>query len=253
MITTLLKETQINDKRFNWIDTHCHFFDLSERNVKINYNSFTSKFISCALDEEEMKWHKSLSQPKVKWVAGIHPSYKKSNEKYLSFIEKLAQKKEIIGIGEIGFDKKNPDNFWQKKILLAQLDLANQFSLPVLFHTVGMYYDLYKVLQNNFPKVRGILHGFHGSKDIVNTFLKFDLLFSIGCHPPKQNSLDVIIKNKRFCFETDAPYQAPDRNDTNILENLQIPIQSIRDQSDLNFSEIDNIQQKNVTRLFPTL
>lgn len=253
MISTSFSKKEINDHIYNWIDAHCHFFDLIERKVKINYDSFTSKYISSALDEEEMKWHLRLSQPKVKWVAGIHPNYKKSNENDLQFIEKLATEKKIIGIGEIGLDKKNPDTIWQKKILLSQLDLANQFSLPVVFHTVGMYYDLYKLIKTNFPKIQAILHGFKGSADIVKNFLKFDFLFSLGCHLPKQDSLNVIIENKRFCFETDAPYQAPNRNGINVLENLQIPIQYVQNQSDLSLSEIDRIQLQNLNRFFPSL
>ena len=68
----------------------------------------------------------------------------------------------------IWLDNRN-DNFeWQKKILLMQLDLAKNYDLPVVFHTVKQYYELDKILKNNFPKVQGFLHAFNASQEIFD-------------------------------------------------------------------------------------
>jgi TatD DNase family protein len=239
------------DKQF--IDAHCHLFDYFQTGtlqVELEQAKSTSQFLCSALADDEYEWYQNLNLPNVKWYAGIHPFYEKSDEKSLPKLVELAEKKAITGIGEIGLDKRNPNFDWQKKILLAQLDIASQFDLPVVFHTVGMYYELSKMLRKSFPKIRGMLHGFQGSLEIAELFP--NMLFSIGCRFPKDDALKFILANKKFCFETDAPYQKPLHSSENLnhLKNLCVPIPKMKEISSWDEEKLAKAQHENLKELF---
>ncbi|MDO9577872.1 MAG: TatD family hydrolase [Candidatus Cloacimonadales bacterium] len=202
-----------------FIDAHCH---LADERISSNLEEEISDakqvgithFISSALCKEEfemMKLPKFLKLRKfVKWTAGIHPYYDKTDEKDFQSLIKLCDEKQIIAVGEIGLDKRK-DNFdWQKKILLQQLDLAMNYDLPVVFHTVRQYYELPKILKNNFPKVRGFLHSFNASLEIYESFQHYDLAFSLNAKLPKDEVIRAILQRNFYLFETDAPYQKPE-------------------------------------------
>jgi TatD DNase family protein len=239
-----------------FIDAHCHLFDFYERNtlqVELKNAQYTSHFLGSALGEDEYEWFDKLNLPNINFYAGVHPFYEKSSEKLLPKLIELAEKKKIIGIGEIGLDKRNSDFDRQKKMLLTQLDIASQFDLPVVFHIVGMYYELHKILKNSFPQTRGMLHGFHGSLEIAKIFP--EMLFSIGCRFPKEDALQFIVEQKRFCLETDAPYQKPlqTKDSSNHLSNITVPVSKITQISNLGEDDIATIQEKNIKQLFGVL
>lgn len=237
----------------NLIDAHCHLSDeriFAELPEAIE--SGISGFISSALYQEEFEWHLNCDIPQMKWCAGIHPYYEKSKESDLDRIIQLCEEKKIVGIGEIGLDGRNNNENWQTNILLQQLDIARNFALPVVFHTVRKYYELYKILKNNFPKVTGYLHGFNAPKDIAETFAKFDLAFSIGCKPPKDDCINYIIKRGFYLFETDAPYQKPldSKEEYNHLKNLLWNIENISKISGISIAELQESQYKNYRMIY---
>ncbi|HPR18603.1 MAG TPA: TatD family hydrolase [Candidatus Cloacimonadota bacterium] len=197
-----------------FIDAHCH---LADERIAVNLDTEiaeakkagVSRFISSALCREEFFWHRQHRFPGIFWCAGIHPFYEKSLESDFPELIKLCDEKEIIAIGEIGLDGRK-DNFeWQKRILLQQLDLAMNYDLPVVLHVVRHYYEIYKIIKNNFPKIRGFLHGFNSSQDVAENFAKFDLAFSLGGKPPAAKVVQYIFQRGLLLLETDAPFQKP--------------------------------------------
>jgi len=240
-----------------FIDAHCHLADERiatnlEQELSEAKEAGISCFISSALCQEEFEWHQNQNIPQMKWSAGIHPYYEKSSEDDFDELIKLCDAKEIIAIGEIGLDGRNDDQKWQEQILLEQLDLAQNYGLPVVFHVVQKYYELYKLLKNNFPKIRGYLHGFNASMEIAELFSKFDLAFSMGCKPPKNEILELIIDRGFFLFETDAPYQKPldDKNDFNHLKNLMWVVDEVSQITELYKQELEEIQSKSFEQIF---
>ena len=240
-------------KSFGLIDAHCHLNDeriLAEIPEALELG--ISGLISSALCQEEYDWHIQNEIPEMRWCAGIHPYYEKSKESDLETIIQLCEGKKIIGIGEIGLDGRSDNEGWQTNILLQQLDVARNFDLPIVFHTVRKYYELFKILKNNFPKVKGYLHGFNASKNIAETFAKFDLAFSIGCKPPKDDCINYIIKRGFYFFETDAPYQKPhdSKDEYNHLRNLLWNVENVSAKSGINVAKLTEIQSKNYFSLF---
>lgn len=240
-----------------FIDAHCH---LSDSRIAANLEQELSEakkvgiscFISSALCQEEFEWHQNQNISQMKWCAGIHPYYEKSSENDFSELIKLCDEKKIVAIGEIGLDGRNDDQKWQEQILLKQLDLAQNYNLPVAFHVVKKHYELYKILITYFPKVRGYLHGFNASREITEQFSKFDLAFSLGCRPPKKEVLELIIDRGFLLFETDAPYQKPvdDKNDFNHLKNLMWTVDKVSQITELDKQELEAIQSKSFRQIF---
>ncbi len=240
-----------------FIDAHCHLADSRiaanlEQELSEAKEAGISCFISSALCKEEFEWHQNQNISQMKWCAGIHPYYKKSSEDDFDTLIRLCDDKQIIAIGEIGLDGRNDDQKWQKQILLKQLDIAQNYDLPVVFHTVRKYYELYKLLKSNFPKIRGYLHGFNASIEIAELLSKFDLAFSLGCKPPKKDALEFIIDRGFFLFETDAPYQKPidDKNDFNHLKNLMWIVNEIARVTELDKQKLEAIQSKSFKQIF---
>jgi len=141
------------------IDAHCHLADTAfaetwKEEIEKARKVGVETFISSALCEEEFEWHLNNQHLNLNWCAGIHPYYDKTDLRDFDKLIKLCDEKQISGIGEIGLDRRGDFEF-QKPLLLQQLDLARTYNLPVIFHVVGRYYELLKILKNNFPQVRG--------------------------------------------------------------------------------------------------
>ncbi len=209
------------------LDNHCHLEEIAragrlEAELKSAREAGIAGWFSSALSRAEMEWHQQQHIPGMKWCAGIHPYYEKSRESNLDYLAELCAAGRIAAIGEIGLDTRNPDAEWQKKILLAQLELADQYDLAVIFHVVKSYYELYKLLKDNFPKVRGFLHGFNSSLEVFEVFSEFDLGFSLNARLPQESVVKAIVDRGIWQIETDAPYALPAgmKGEYNTLANL---------------------------------
>ncbi|MBC8385235.1 MAG: TatD family hydrolase, partial [Candidatus Cloacimonetes bacterium] len=234
---------------YGWIDAHCHLTDERifrnhEEEISSAESVGISGFISSVLSKDEYEYIKLPEFRKLRkfiyWSAGIHPSYERSSENDVEYLVKLCDEKQIMAIGEIGLDKRISNSDWQKKILLLQLDLARNYHLPVIFHVVGNYYELLKILKKNFPNIFGFIHGFNSSQEVFDNFSKFDLGFSLNLQLPKQEVIKMILK-RGFCFfETDAPFQKENnsKEEFNHLKNLLIVVEKV--------SGITGISKKNL-------
>ena len=239
---------------FGLYDAHCHLYELNEKNIlnnEINLakDAGVSGFFCSALGQKQFDWYQKNSNLCL-WYAGIHPYFKDSKREDFEKIVDFAQNNQIVAIGEIGLDKRGKNSDFQKKILYQQLDLAKQFELPVVFHIVGKYYEIYKILKKDFPKIRGILHGFNASKEIFEIYKKFDLAFSFGNRFDNKNLAPDILKYGFFTLETDAPYQKPiaDKDDANHLKNIIKVLDFLTDFSDKEY--IIKRQYATLTEIF---
>jgi len=240
-----------------FIDSHCHLADERiasnlEEEISAANKVGVTHFISSALFKTEFEWHQNNSSPKMFWCAGIHPYYDESSEEDFDKLIQLCDEKKIIAIGEIGLDKRK-DNFeWQKKMLLQQLDLAKNYDLPVVFHNVRQYYEMHKILKDNFPKIRGIQHSFKGSQEVFEVYKNYDMAFSLCCKLPKDNVVRSILKHGFYLFETDAPYQKPVELDDefNHLKNLMWTVNKVFESMDVNKNELSITQLKSFEQIF---
>lgn len=246
-----------------WIDAHCHlcneplssvYLQEIEKAVHLNIRAF----FSTALSTAEIDRHLSQKYPLVNFVAGIHPYYETCTPLSISYIRNLASQGLLAGIGEIGLDKRADDDDYQIAVLSEQLQIANDFHLPVVFHIVGRYYELLRLLKDHFPGIRGIIHGFNGSPEIVKSFSGMNIGFSLGERIIKQRkaaeTLEAILDNGFYMFETDAPYQKElDESRPDYLVSLMNTVGKVSDLTSVSYDELLKGQWDGAKKLFPKL
>jgi TatD DNase family protein len=239
-----------HDSYEHWIDAHCHLCseplagNLSKEIALAGERSINT-FISTALTRKEVDWHLDNSAPEIKLVAGVHPFYDKSDSNDISFFADLCSNNSLWGVGEVGFDNRKNNHKFQEKILAEQLEIAQEYDLPVVFHVVKRYNELYQLLNNSFPKIRGFIHGFTGSPELVEMLTRLNIGFSLGHRILQQkdakDTIVRIIKHGLFLFETDAPF-LPQHNkssqDRGMLSSLHSIISAISEMTGIKTVEL---------------
>ena len=199
------------------LDAHLHLADPRLREhltaeLTRAREAGVGRFLSCALNAEEMEWHRGQCIEGMRWVAGIHPHWEHSHAGDLPLLEDLAQGGLLAGIGEVGLDRRG-DLDHQLPLLERQLGLAHELRLPVVFHCVRAWYELYALLKKRFPHVRGVLHGYSAGVDVLEAFTSLDVAVSLGGgitqRPDANKVLRRVVRHGRFLVETDAPWQLP--------------------------------------------
>ncbi|MBO7642091.1 MAG: TatD family hydrolase [Alphaproteobacteria bacterium] len=196
---------------------------------------------------------------------GIHPEYAKEHCEKFSFDEmrEIFQRccglDKTVAIGEIGLDYHvSNDVEQQKKIFSFQLELAEEFNLPVSIHSRDAWADTMEILEAH-PKVTGVIHCFSGEKEFAEKVLNTSFYFGIGGtltfkkNTIFQETVRDILSLDRILIETDSPFLAPVpfRGKLNepsfvvhvaekIAELKNISIDQIANQTSRNFFELFN-------------
>lgn len=180
-------------------------------------------------------------------VVGWHPEFAKEyNEEQLVNQIKLP---EVVGIGEIGLDyhwEEDPEPKIQQRVLIQQLDVAQQYNMPVSIHCRDAFDDMYQILKNHDMSKSGIImHSFNGDVEWLNKFLDLGLWISYSGVVSFKNAPEVHESAKetpldRLLVETDAPYLTPEpyRGHTNQPAYTRYVVDAIAKYKDIAPSEV---------------
>ena len=217
------------------IDTHTHFdvsvFDhdrlqLAElayqRGVKaLILIGFLAERFDTLVEVQQQINHAQTAHPKVLLAPGLHPFYiNEHSAQHLQQLEQLIQNKPVVAIGEIGLDTftkemKRPEVFArQQTFFSAQLELAQQYDLPVLLHIRRAHAETIKILKKHHFKNGGIAHAFGGGVEEAKAFVKmgFKLGVTGQITNPKSRRLHEAIAAvgmQHVVLETDCPDMTP--------------------------------------------
>jgi len=202
-------------------DTHCHLNDnILHKNIEDVVQSSlklgVNKIVVPAWD-----YNSSILGVKIKHEfpanvingAGIHPFSSENADKDFSWLEDLAKSKHIMAIGETGIDSHYDIEIKsQRKVFEAQLDIAERYGLPVLFHANRGYNTFFETVKN-FSGVKGVMHGFSASLEVMAKGLELGFYISFNglITREKTKRAKEAAKNvplERLLIETDAPYIA---------------------------------------------
>ena len=133
----------------------------------------------------------------------------------------------VVGIGECGLDYYHMDSESiekQKKVLIEQIELANEFGKPLMLHirnnptdeTRNAYADTAEVLKK-YAIVKGVSHFFAGSVEDMKRFIELGFFVSFAgpiTYKPKPEICDYVgvIREtplNMILTDTDCPYVAP--------------------------------------------
>jgi len=170
------------------------------------------QFIIPAVNAEQWPTQQALKTlyPDVLNAFGIHPWFcHQHGSEHLTQLETLLP--QAIAVGECGLDfmPNRPaldiQIFWFK----AQLKLAEQHQLPVIIHAVKSTDMVLKTLKYH-PNIRGVIHGFSGSIQQAEAFIKAGFFLGVGTRLMQSDGKKAqqLLKNiplEAVLLETDAP------------------------------------------------
>ncbi len=176
----------------------------------------------------------------------------------LDVIQELARHPKVVAIGEIGLDYywDTSYNALQHEVLRAQLRMALELDLPVIFHDREAHGDSLAIVRE-FPGVRGVFHCFSGSAEMAKELIK--LGWYLGFDGPvtyknnrKHKEVLEVCPMERILIETDSPYLSPEpnRGTRNHSGNLRYIAEKIGEIKGLSMEDTAHVTAENGRRLF---
>ena len=272
----------INEERscFGIIDSHAHYFDRRFENeveggaeavlesrvfgrgiaAVINVGTNPENSIRCI---EQAKKYKNMYA-----AVGVHPedcqhlegSAREELEKIrllLDTPEKRAENK-IVAIGEIGYDYywQPVDREKQTEFFEGQLQMAREFSLPVIIHDREAHGDCFDRVMRH-PETVGVFHSFSGSAEMAKELVKRGFYISFSGvltfkNARKAREVAEAIPHDRILIETDCPYLAPHphRGKINDSSYMIYTAGTLGEILGLGFDEVVRLTADNARRLF---
>jgi len=261
------------------IDTHAHlnfkdYQDDLEPVIKRAVKEGVTKIIcvSSNLAESEKAIAIAKKYPQTVFAAiGIHPQQtdpenKKTVQVQIQELEKLAENKEVVALGECGLDyslaspaEKDRSHEEQFFLFQKQIKLAKKLNLPLLVHCRKATEDTIKVLKGHFNQLNnrlaGIWHCYYAGKKEVATIEQSGFYFGITGNLTYDPGLQNVVKEiplEKIVLETDCPFLSPEphRGLRNEPKNVKIIAECLARIKAVPFTRIAEITTKNAEDLF---
>lgn len=251
-----------------FIDSHCHLSyeplikDI-DRVLSVCEKHKVEKLLTIGTDYKSSKICSDLSMKykNIYSTVGIHPT---EDESKFDEIEKLtfliSNNNKIIGVGETGLDYfRVHSKISQKKNFYKQIEIANQYNLPVIVHSRDAENDTIQVIKDysKTSKTKFLIHCFTGSPSFAEKLIELNayISFSGVITFKKTEYLSDVIKNipnDKILIETDSPFLSPEpyRGKKNYPYNLSIIAEKIAKIKNMEINDIGLITSKNFNNLF---
>ncbi|MGP1485094.1 MAG: TatD family hydrolase [Campylobacter sp.] len=212
------------------IDTHCHLDDISYENdlEKILSNAKdlgVGGFLIPGADINDLPKSAIICQKfeNVFFAVGVHPYDIDGFDE--AILRKFASNSKCIAVGECGLDyfrlPKDDDEKMlkkdtQKRVFIAQLDLAVELKLPVILHIRDANEDSFNILKDYASRLVGaVLHCYNASPLLLDLAKMGEFYYGIGGVLTFKNAKNLVeilpqIPRDRLLIETDAPYLTPE-------------------------------------------
>lgn len=248
------------------IDTHAHLdfesFDADLPAVLeraraagvgkiVNITSYAKDFgkVKQIAESHQRIWH----------AAGLHPhdTAQLKDSRWLDKVRTLVRGPKAVAIGEIGLDYFKIENTKaeQKKLFVAQLDLAQELKLPVILHIRDAYDDVYDIVKSR--QLKAVVHCFSGTREWAEKFLKLGYMISftgIITYPKTERLAETIkeIPIERIMVETDCPFLAPQRVRGERCEPAFVRdvAEKIAEIKGISFDEVAQVTTENAEKFF---
>ena len=251
-----------------FIDTHAHLFfqnfenDLDQvidnaRKNGISYIIVPATDLKTAEDVIKLTEKYDL----IYGAVGVHPHDTKNwDDSFIPKLEKLAENKKIIAIGEIGLDYYYDYSPSDKQIeaFKAQIELALKLDLPIIVHNRDSDKDMMEIIGSYCSRgLKAHFHCFNGSiEDAMEligmnhmvsftgniTFKKSDALRKIAEQVPMDHLL----------IETDSPFMTPEphRGKRNEPAYVKLVAEKLAELHNLRVTDVAKITSYNAFRLY---
>lgn len=204
-----------------FIDTHCH---IHEADYPLDINQTLERARAAGVTKLLcVGTNNATSQEAVDfaqahdgvWASvGVHPHDAKDGYQSVVQLARSGSLK-LRAIGEIGLDyfyTHSPRDV-QIAAFEAQLQLATELNLPIIFHVREAFADFWPIL-SNFTTVKGVLHSFTDDLSNMERGLSRGLYIGVNgistfTKDQNQQKMFDAIPLERMLLETDAPFLTP--------------------------------------------
>ncbi len=217
----LFKDPKIMN--MGWTDIHTHLNMLSitpQEALDQASEKGLNRIITIGTEPEDLPLVLELAEkhaPRVFCTLGIHPHQGQVfNKEVEDFLRTRLSHPRVVAVGEIGLDYyyNHSSKEDQNRAFRSQMNLAEEFRLPVEIHTRDAEEDTIEVLREYKGRVRGVIHCFTGSQNLA--FQALDCGYNISFsgivtfkNAEELRKVCTQVPLDRLHIETDAPFLAP--------------------------------------------
>ncbi len=206
------------------IDSHCHLdvaaFDADREAVLARARGAgVVQIVVPAVDAAGWPGLLALcrSEPGLYPALGLHPIYiDRHTEADVAELRRLVERERPLAIGEIGLDfyLKELDRQRQQLLFERQLEIADEFQLPVLLHVRKAHDQVLATLRRMKFAHGGIAHAFSGNRQQAEHYLALGFKLGFGGmlsyeRSSKLRRLAAELPLEAMVLETDAPDMTP--------------------------------------------
>ncbi|MBV9232630.1 MAG: TatD family hydrolase [Candidatus Eremiobacteraeota bacterium] len=245
------------------IDTHCHIHDRQfdgDRDAVVARARAAGVRAMVTVGESVADSGRAVAAARDYGcfaAVGIHPhAAKDAPADIAAALRPLLAERRVVALGEAGLDyyyDRSPRDV-QQRVLRAQLQLARDAGIPVIFHHRDAFEDFTAILREEWnASMRGVVHCFTGGPEQARTYCdEFGLLLGIGgvvTFPNAAPLRDAVQAAgiERIVLETDCPYLSPvplrgKRNEPSFVTHtaskvsalLGMPLEGVIERTDAN-------------------
>lgn len=255
------------------IDTHCHLSDkcYNKDLVQILDEARAQGvrgFIIPGADINDLPKAAMIAQnfDEVYFAAGVHPYDIAGFDEQI--LRKFGAYERCVAIGECGLDyfrlpkdkdEKEAQKAEQKRVFLAQLNLAVELKKPVILHIREANEDCFAILKEYALKLTAgaVLHCYNASPLLLELAKFGNFYFGIGGVLTFKNAKNLVeilpkIPLDKIVIETDAPYLTPEpyRGRRNEPAFTTFVAKKIAEILNLSEGEVRNLTTLNAKKLF---
>jgi len=197
--------------------------------------------------------------PQLYPAYGLHPMFMPDHsEQDLTRLAELLEQGDAVAVGECGLDFyiPEPDKKRQQRCFEAQLELAQQYGLPVIIHARKAVEQVILTLRR-YPGLTGVLHSFSGSRQQAERLLEMGFMMGFGgpCTYSNAHRLRKLVSwlpGSALLLETDAPDQpaATHRGERNEPAYLPEILSTIAGLKGMSTQQLAEQTSANARRLF---
>ena len=207
------------------IDSHCHLHlkDFDEDRGEVierMTEAGVSRVLEVGINRKGAAECLRLAAkyPQFRVAAGLHPHEADQwDDTYRADILKLAGNRKVVALGEMGLDfyRDWSPRDAQDRCFRAQLGLARETGLPVIFHVREAEAEFLRVIDEEGAPARAVVHAFGSHGDFAAACLKRGFWLGIGGVLTYKNSklphvLASHVPVDRILLETDCPWLTPE-------------------------------------------
>jgi len=254
------------------VDSHCHLdrIDLSSYGgdlgaaIAAAHERGIARMLCIGIDRgnAETVCNIARTYPGVYASVGVHPLDLKDVQESVDGLCALADRPEVIAIGETGLDYyySRDNSAAQQHSFRVHLQAAARLRKPIIVHSREARADTLTLLREaSDPEVGGVLHCFTESWDMARAALDMNFYISFSGIITFKNAAELreVVKQvplERMLVETDSPYLAPIpyRGKSNEPKYTREVAQCVAELKGVSLEEVGAITTANFDRLFKT-